>query len=114
MRRILIFIFCVLLLSCTKKTVYRTYYGSIDTDTMSVADVVDYRYPCYLVHSSDKDSTEVVPGDGDWVYIDGPIYIYYCPQKDTYYKCFPDCDGNMLFVGYNPKDHSCFNPMSNE
>lgn len=99
--------------SCTKETIYHTYYGDIDVDTMSIEGTFD-GYPYYLVHSSDKDSVEVVPGDGDWRAIDGPIYIYYCPQKDTYYYSSPDNQGRMIFTGYNPEDRSCFNPMNDE
>jgi hypothetical protein len=98
------------LIGCRKQHIYHTFYGDIDIDTMEIAlfDLKD-SLPCYLVHSSDLDSVEKVPGV--WGYIYGPLFYYYCPQKDIYYYTFPDNQGNYIFRVYNPVTKESYNPV---
>ena len=101
---VLVFTALVLLIGCSQKSqedqtvpssVYHTYFGDIDIDTMEIAfyDLKD-SLPCYLVHVADLDSVE--KGPGVWGYIYGPIRNYYCPEKNIYFYSFPDNHGNEI------------------
>ena len=108
----------VLLIGCSQKgqkdqtvhsSVYHTYFGDIDIDTMEIAfyDLKD-SLPCYLVHVADIDSVEKVPGE--WGYIYGPIRNYYCPEKNIYFYSFPDNHGDEILRGYDPYTNEYYKP----
>ena len=108
-----------LLIGCSQKgqiahsSVYHTYFGDIDIDTMEIAfyDLKD-SLPCYLVHVADIDSVE--KGPGVWGYIYGPLKYYYCPKKNTYFHTFPDNHGDDILRGYDPYTKELYDPYTDE
>ncbi len=102
-----ILLLLMLFVGCKRQHVFHTYYGDIDIDTMEIAlyDLKD-SLPCYIVKISNLDSIEKAPGI--WGYIKGPLYYYYCPDKNTYYTSFPDNQGRQVLRGLDPyNDYSC-------
>ena len=101
MKKIMFIIVLLLEFTACRQHVYHTYYGDIDIDTMEVALIeIKDNQPCYRVFSKDIDSVEKALGV--WGYIYGPLKYYYCPAKDTYYRTFPDNQGNAVLRGYDP------------
>jgi len=106
----LVFLFIIVLMAgCGRQHVYHTYYGDIDIDTMEVAfyDIKD-SLPCYLIRTLEYDSVEIVPGE--WGIIKGPVELFYCPDKITYYYSFPDNQGNRILNAYNYITKEFYNP----
>jgi uncharacterized protein YxeA len=97
MKKILFLIaMIVLLIGCSGKHTYHTYYGDIDTDTMTVAMYDSDSTYCYQV-------SEVIKDSFGMEYVE---YVYFNPQKGIYYLGFPDNTGREVIVNYNPSDNS--------
>ena len=98
MYKIVALFLLLFLAGCGKKHVYHTYYGDIDTDTMTASFERDGN-PWYLVRYAEKDS---FLWDDEWMYMDGPVMNYYCPALDIYEEEFPDNHNNRIIVEIDP------------